>query len=355
MHVVFLHPAVLLDDQTERLLASVRAAVAVGARVTVLTGRGTRLPTLVDAGAEVGLGELPTAQVTGYLAARRTRARLAELAPDLLHATHEALGPLAATLAESLRVPYVLEVTRPLAVPIPTRSGWLRSVVLPCATFVENAVNRGQVPRSTLRVVEHGPPLRRDWLPRPLEGVRTPVIAHLGSLDELHGTSVLVEAARLLKESGRDLRVLILGEGSAEEEVRRRVRELGLSSIVTVACPSVPDLAEVLGKVDLFASCVLGGSPGWCAVQALGLGIPSVFSAVGGSYPLVEDRRNGLLCERNTPDKLAEALATLLDNRPAAVQMGAAARQGLRAKGIEHRYAEELVGTHQGAVSGARS
>lgn len=354
MHVVFLHPAVLFSDETERLLASVRAALACGARVSVVTGRGTRLSTLTDAGAEVHLAELPTSNLTGFLAARRTRARIAELAPDLLHATHEELGRLVSTLAEALRIPYVVEVTRPLTTPLPTHPSWLRSVILPCNTFVENAVNRGQIPRTSLRVVEHGPPLRRDWIARPLDRVRVPVIANLGTLDELHGTLILVEAARLLKEAGRDLRYLILGEGPAETQIRRRVRELDLASIITVACPSLPDLAPVLGEVDLHTSCVSGGSPGWCAVQALGLGIPSVFSAVSCSFPLVEDKRNGLLCERNSPDKLAEALAMLLDNRPAAIAMGVAAREGLREKRIERRYDEEVVGTHEGAVGGAR-
>lgn len=354
MHVTFLHPAVLFSDDTERLLASVRAAIACGARVSVVTGRGTRLSTLTDVGAEVHLAELPTSNLSGFFAARRTRARIAELAPDLLHATHEELGRLVSVLAESLRIPYVIEVTRPLTMPLPTHGGWLRSVILPCATFVENAVNRGQIPRTSLRVVEHGPPLLRRWNARPFGRVEVPVIAGLGTLDDLHGTLNLVEAARLLKESGRDLRYLILGEGPEETGVRRRVRELDLASIITVACPSLPDLGQVLAEVDLHVSCVSGGSPGWCAVQALGLGIPSVFSAVSCSFPLVEDKRNGLLCERNSPDKLAEALSMFLENRPAAIAMGEAAREGLRENRMERRYAEEVVGAHEGAVSGAR-
>jgi glycosyltransferase involved in cell wall biosynthesis len=317
VHITFLHPAALFSDETERLLSSVRAAVAAGARVSVVVGDGARTSALAKAGGEIHFAEL-----------------------------------LTASLAESLRTPYILEVTAPPRASLPIQPTWNRAVVVPCGSFVESAVNRGQISRASLRVIEHGPPLQRTWTVRPFDHVDVPVIANLGTLDERHGTLILVEATRLLKDAGRTFRTIVLGEGPAEDAVRRRVRELDLTESFTVACPSFPDLAAVLFEIDVHVSCVSGGSPGWCAVQALGLGIPSIFSAVSCSFPLVEDRRNGLLVERNSPDQLAEALSMMLDNRAAAMGMGRMARQGLRAGEIGDKYAGEVVEVQEMACGG---
>ena len=91
MHITFLHPAIDFSDGTERLQASVRAARDAGARVSVLAGKGARLASLLDLGAEVHLAELPETSLRGFFAARRTRALLGELAPDLLHATGQGI------------------------------------------------------------------------------------------------------------------------------------------------------------------------------------------------------------------------------------------------------------------------
>jgi len=350
VHVTFLHPAIDFSDGTERLQASVRAALAADHRVSVVAGGGTRLESLLDAGAEVHAAELPDPNFRGFFAARRTRLLLRELAPDLLHATDEKLSRLTDSLGESLRIPYVLEMTHPVKTPVLKPSVWMRAVILPCATLVESAVNRGQASRAFLRVIEHGPQLTRHWTPRRLESAAQPTIANLGTLDETHGSMILVEAARLLEDAGRKLRYLVLGEGPVEDALRQRVRELGLNEVFTITCPALPDLGQVLGEIDVHVSCVTSGSPGWCAVHALGMGLPSIFSAVSCAFPLVEDHRNGLLVERGNPAELAAGISTLLDDPESARGFGAAARKGLLENQLRRRYADELTAVHEAAL-----
>ena len=347
VRLLFLHPRLDLTDSTLRLLASVRAAQRAGAKVTVFSKRGSCSAALSSTGAEILEGELPSTRWRGYFAAGRTAERIAELAPELLHVTDEELAGLAVRLAEGLRCRYVLEISRKLRAPLRLRAPWIGSVILPCDTFVENAVNRGQVPREYLKVIEHGPDPAIRW--KPHEEDRRPVVVTCGTLDEAHAQEVLVEAAALLARAGRKLEFLVLGEGPRELDLRRRIRELGLESHITVACPALPALRDALLEADLHVSCARSGSPGWGAIEALGMGIPSVFTAINGSFPLVEDRRNALLVERNSPAKLAEQLAVLLDNHEGALRLGAHARSRLLQSHRHESFARGLAELYEAA------
>jgi glycosyltransferase involved in cell wall biosynthesis len=350
VHLLLLHPTLDVSDATERMLATTRAALEAGAKVSVLTQLGPRVAALAETGAEVYSAELPTEALRGFFAERRTSALVDELDPDLLHATCDELAGLTTRIAERSSTPYVLEAMRPVATSCLSTTRWLRAVVVPCETFVEGAVNRGGASREYVEVLPHGPSLERAWTPRTLGEVERPVLATLGTLDDLHGTEVFLEAARRLEQTKRRLRYLVLGQGPREEHLRRRAREHGLSEVLTIASPSSPELGELLGEVDLHASCISAGSPGWSAVQALGLGIPSIFSAVSCTFALVEDRKNGLLVERNRPDKLAEQVEVLLDNPHAARRMGAVARQSMRQREVAAPYAKGVVELHARAL-----
>lgn len=355
MHIAFLHPDLAVTSGTERLIATVKAAVAEGARVSLLTRRGPRALALEAAGAQILEAELPTEPALGIFAQRRTASLLKELAPDLLHTTDGSLAPLTARLAERVARPYMVEVMRPVLNSSLSATKWLQTILVPCETFIEGAVNRAGASRQTLEVLPHAPDLERSWSPRSLSEVERPVVATLGTLDEFHGTLVFLEAARRMKRAGRKLTYLVLGEGSAEMDLRRRVRELDLGEDVIIAAPSMPAGGQGLAEIDLHVSCVTSGSPGWCAVQALGLGIPSVFSAVNCTFALIEDKNNGLLVERNRPEKLAEQLDVFLDNPRAARRMGAVARQSMRQRELAEPFAKRLTELWDRALAGAKS
>jgi glycosyltransferase involved in cell wall biosynthesis len=202
-----------------------------------------------------------------------------------------------------LRIPCVLEVARQVRKPTLRSHGLLRAILLPCPTFIERAVNRGRADRSLLRVIESGPDISRPWEPHDLDSERVPCIGALGYLDEDHGTETLIGAARILRERGRRLRFVVLGEGPRDETLRRRAREQGIRDLFTIAAPVMGDLADVMLELDLHVSCTLEGGAGWLAHRALGMGIPSIFSAVRSSLHQISDERNSLLDE---PDGASE-------------------------------------------------
>jgi glycosyltransferase involved in cell wall biosynthesis len=326
VHVVYLHPALVCSQTTERLLATLGAAHEAGVRATVISQPGSRTCALEARGIELITAELPEPAWREPFAAWRTRSIVRRLEPDLLHVTDERLAGLGAALAASMRIGWILEVARQVRGPLLRHAGLLRAVLLPCPTFVERAVNRGRADRSLLRVIESGPDIERPWEPHDLDGERVPCVGTFGYLDETHGTETLIDAARLLRARGRGLRYVVLGEGPGEEALRRRAREKGVHEAFTIAAPAMDDLASVMLELDLHASCSLEGGADWLAQRALGMGIPSIFSASSSSLHQIADERNALLFEPGNAVELAERISALLDEPDGAGEMGLRAR-----------------------------
>ncbi|MFT7487435.1 MAG: glycosyltransferase involved in cell wall biosynthesis [Candidatus Paceibacteria bacterium] len=350
MRITFLHPQLDFTDGTARLIATVRAALAAGHEVSVVSDKGSRTTAMLRTGAQCFVGELPTDPLLGVFAMGRARHQISELHPDLLHVTDGRLAPLAAKVSAALEIPYILELANVPEDRLRLDLNWLRATLVPCPTFIEKAVNVGQAPRASLKVIEHGPCLDRDWVPRPSIDDQRPVILKIGTLDRDHGVDVLIDAARLLDSAQRAVNVLVLGAGPEEQALRRQVRELHLSEVVTISCPVLPDLATAFAQTDLHVSCVRSGNPGWSAAQAHGLGIPSIFSAISSTFGWVDDRQSGLLVERNDPEKLAEAISVLLENRTAATQMGVRAREKSLEIGRYQAFQQELGELHTCAL-----
>ncbi len=350
VRITFLHPKLDFTDGTARLINTVAAAIAAGHQVSVISKRGSRSDSLLRTGAQVYEGELPTQPILQMLAMSRAVHQIAELKPDLLHVTAGSLAPLAARAASSLERPYILELRRLPVNRVPIAQAWLRRVILPCPTFVEKAVNTGQIPRPLFQVIEHGPHLERDWAPRKVIENQRPVILMICTLDLDHGVDVLIDAVRILEKSGVRLNVLILGEGPEEERFRRQIRELHLSESVTISSPMLPGPDTVFAQTDLHISCCRRGSPGWSAARAYGMGIPSIFSAISSTFGWVEDRLDGLLVAREDPTKLAESIRMLLENPQAANQMGVRAREKCLAADHRAAFQEELAALYAKAT-----
>ena len=99
------------------------------------------------------------------------------------------------------------------------------------------AIERGKMKAGRVFVVRSGP--RRDWIKRagaaPAEGVRQ--IGYVGVMGDQEGIDLLLLAAKhLVHTMGRnDLRFVLVGDGSARQDLERQAQELGLGAHVRFA------------------------------------------------------------------------------------------------------------------------
>lgn len=170
---------------------------------------------------------------------------------------------------------------------------------------------------------EHLASLRASWdIP---EGCF--VAGYPARLEDYKGHDLLLEAARNLKQQGRNFRILIAGKGNQEQALREQAESMGLSDRVRFL-GFVENMAGFLGMLDVQLNCsTLSEACSMSIIEGMSLGLPTVASRCSGNPWLVEDGVTGLLFENHDAASLTSALSRLMDD-PASVQtMGRAARE----------------------------
>jgi glycosyltransferase involved in cell wall biosynthesis len=146
----------------------------------------------------------------------------------------------------------------------------------------------------------------------------------------------LLRAARVLRERIPGLRVRIVGEGPESARLRALHGELGLGDTVTFL-GDIPRqaLAVEYVRADCFCLPTVQEGFGIAFAEAMAAGLAVVACRAGAVPELVEDRRTGLLVNRESPEELAMALQTLLENDGLRAGLGAAGAARVAAYDLE--------------------
>ena len=112
------------------------------------------------------------------------------------------------------------------------------------------------------------------------------------------------------------------------QEVRARVRQLGLESRVEFRGPLSPEeLVDEYRRASVFVLPSGQETSPMAISEAMAAGVPVVATRVGGVPSLVEEGRTGSIVEPGDVAALAERVVEVLGDRERASALGAAARQ----------------------------
>lgn len=151
------------------------------------------------------------------------------------------------------------------------------------------------------------------------------VIGTVANFTRKKDHATLLDAVAVLASAHPDLRVLLIGSGPLEQELRARATRLNLERSVVFA-GSRGDVTDILPALDVFVlSSRYEGLP-VSLLEAMASGVPPVATAVGGVPEVVTDGRDGLLTLAGQPESLATAIGRLLDDAHLRSRLGAAAR-----------------------------
>jgi sugar transferase (PEP-CTERM/EpsH1 system associated) len=184
------------------------------------------------------------------------------------------------------------------------------------------------------------------------------VVGTVARLDPVKAQTDLIEAAaRLLdaRESLRDTRFVIVGEGPERPRLEALVRERGLERevILTGARSDVPQL---LAAFDVFALPSHNEGVSIAILEAMASGLPVVATRVGGNPEVVLAGATGMLVASGAVEELAGALATYRDNEALARSHGEAGRARMRAEfsleSMVGRYRQLYDGVLDGRLAG---
>jgi glycosyltransferase involved in cell wall biosynthesis len=153
----------------------------------------------------------------------------------------------------------------------------------------------------------------------------TASVLFVGALERVKGVDVLLDAWQLVRDGHPEVRLVIVGKGSMEEEVRRRAA--GNSDIEMVGSVPRETLRELIDAATLVVLPSRSEGLGRVVLEASARSRPVVASRVGGIPELVEDGETGVLVQPEDAAALAAAVLRILDDPAAATEMGERGRR----------------------------
>ena len=177
------------------------------------------------------------------------------------------------------------------------------------------------------------------------------VLGYISSMVRYEGIRYLIEATRLLRDRGRRVRLLLVGDGEERGALEGLADELGLradrAAIFTGRVPhaeieayySIIDLFVVPRTADRVSQLVTPLKP----YEAMAMQRCLVVSGVGALLEIVQDGETGRSFTPEDPVALADALDPLLDDRAERDRLGRNAREWV----LAHRTWERNGATYR--------
>lgn len=151
------------------------------------------------------------------------------------------------------------------------------------------------------------------------------VIGVIARLVPVKGHIYFFHALKLVIEKIKDIKVLIVGDGELMDELKNKVKELGLTKIV-LFLGNRNDVPEIMNICDLIVLSSFNEGFGLSLVEALICGKPVIATSVGGIPEVIKDKETGLLVSPRNSFALGEAIISLISNDLLMKEMGEKAK-----------------------------
>ena len=153
-------------------------------------------------------------------------------------------------------------------------------------------------------------------------GPGKPRIVCVANFRGYKGHSYLLEALALLKNSGQDTSLLLVGDGFLEPEIRETVRRHQLDVVFS---GSTSNVRPLLQSADIFVLPSLEEGFSNALLEAMAVGLPIVATDVGGNGEALKE--TGLLVRPKDIMALANAITSLIEDPARAAGLGQSARE----------------------------
>ena len=311
-----------------------------------LKGKGEIAEDVEAAGIEVySLTMAEGDQFGGWIASLRALFRLSrylmKVKPTIVHSFLFRANILSRIAAFIVRVPLVISSVRVMG----GEKGYYHSVEKFTSFMVDHyitvsesvkdyLIHKANLLPEKITTVYNGvtlngiSPGREDSLPFGLE-THDSVVLTMGRLHRQKGYDYLIRAIAEVKLEMPTVKMLIVGEGEEENNLKNLVKSLDLSKevIFTGLCLNV---VKILSSAELFVLPSLWEGMPNAVLEAMAAAKPVVATRVGGVPELVVDGETGILVPSEDTAALARAIVDLLKDTRKADRMGKAGRERVR-------------------------
>ncbi len=144
---------------------------------------------------------------------------------------------------------------------------------------------------------------------------KVPAIVHVGSLRRVKGQDVLLQSFKRVLRQVPECRLILIGEGDAEDELKRLAERLVIAEQVDFLGWQEPEaIRRVFRQSTVFAFPSRQEGMGIALLEAMAAGLPSVASSVGGIPEVVRGRDTTILVPPEDEVALADGLLAILQD-----------------------------------------
>ena len=149
------------------------------------------------------------------------------------------------------------------------------------------------------------------------------IIIMTRTFNPIYGVDYFIMALPKIIESEPDTRVLLVGKGKLEDNLKKMVDSLDLTQYVrfTGEIPN-EDLVYYLNCAEIYVSTSKSDGTSLSLLEAMACGLPVVVSDVPANCEWVKDGENGYIVPRKKVPPISEKVITLLNNPSQAQRMG---------------------------------
>lgn len=157
-----------------------------------------------------------------------------------------------------------------------------------------------------------------------------PTLVYIGTLGHSYDLSVIFESIRQIKDSGMDLKMLVMGDGPLMEHFKKKVIKLGIEVEFTGALP-YQEMVERLCSCDIAINPIAHGAA-QSIINKVGdyaaAGLPVISTQECLEYvELLRNSNSGFTCGINDINDISDKIKTLVSDVKKREAMGKNSRQ----------------------------
>ncbi|MDP3789586.1 MAG: glycosyltransferase [Candidatus Omnitrophota bacterium] len=137
------------------------------------------------------------------------------------------------------------------------------------------------------------------------------LVLSVGNLRPVKGYSFVFDAVKMLKERGRDVKLLIVGGGNYRRNLEAEAMDKGIRDKI-VFSGEREDVSDFLSMADAFVMASLWEGLPNSLLEAMQAGLPVIATKVGGIPEVVRHNENGLLVDPKDGRALADAIESMI-------------------------------------------
>lgn len=220
-------------------------------------------------------------------------------------------------------------------------------VIVP-SKYLKKIVSNWGVKRKHIKVIYNSfePPeniAKKDVL-RKMMNLEGKIILSIGRLVPWKGFGVLIEAMKETVKQVPDAKLLIIGSGTEEKILKKKIETEKLSSVVLVGQLDHDTLLRYIQASDLFVLNTFYEGFSHQILECLALGVPVITTNVGGNPEIIEHNKNGILVSFNDAKALQQEMVKLLRNETLQKKLSGEGKKKI-AEFSEAKMLKELITT----------